>query len=155
VLGAHMLEICPSIAAQKPSLEIHPLSIGGKEDPVRLVFDAPPGPGLNAAVLDLGGRFRLLVKEVDVVAPLAPLPKLPVARALWEARPNLEVAAGAWILAGGPHHTSFSQAVTTEQIEAFAEMAGVELLVIDTDTKLREFMNFIRWNESYYGRAGF
>jgi L-arabinose isomerase len=150
VLGAHMLEICPSIAAQRPSLEIHPLSIGGKEDPVRLVFDAPPGPAVNAAVLDLGGRFRMLVNELDVVAPLEPLPRLPVARALWHARPNLETAAGAWILAGGPHHTGFSQSVTTEHLEAFAEMAGVELLVIDNDTKLRDFKHELRWNEAYY-----
>jgi L-arabinose isomerase len=149
VLGAHMLEICPSIAAQKPSLEIHPLSIGGKEDPVRLVFDAPPGPAVNAAVLDLGGRFRMLVNELDVVAPLEPLPKLPVARAVWQARPNLETAAGAWILAGGPHHTGFSQAVTKDQLEAFAEMAGIELLVIDDETNLRDFKNQIRWNEAY------
>jgi L-arabinose isomerase len=150
VLGAHMLEICPSIAAGRPSLEIDSLSIGGRQDPVRLVFDAPPGPAVNAAVLDLGGRFRMLVNELDVIAPLEPLPKLPVARALWHARPNLETAAGAWILAGGPHHTGFSQAVTTEQLEAFAEMAGVELLVIDNDTTLRDFRNQIRWNEAYY-----
>jgi L-arabinose isomerase len=150
VLGAHMLEICPSIAAQKPSLEIDPLSIGGKEDPVRLVFDAPPGPAINAAVLDLGNRFRLLVNEVDVVAPLEPLPKLPVARALWHARPNLETAAATWILAGGPHHTSFSQAVTTDQLEAFADIAGVELLVIDNETRPRDFKNQIRWNEAAY-----
>jgi L-arabinose isomerase len=154
VLGAHMLEICPSIAADRPSLEIHPLSIGGKEDPVRLVFDAPPGPGINAAILDLGGRFRLLVNEVDVVAPLAPLPKLPVARALWEAKPNLSTAAAAWIYAGGPHHTGFSQAVTTAHIEAFAEMAGVELVVIDKGTRLRDFKNELRWNEAYFRLAG-
>ncbi len=153
VLGAHMLEICPSIAAQRPSLEIHPLSIGGKEDPVRLVFDALSGPAVNAAVLDLGERFRILVNEVDVVAPLEPLPKLPVARAVWQARPNLETAAAAWILAGGPHHTGFSQAVTTEHLEAFAEMAGVELLVIDDETTLRDFRNEIRWNEAYYRLA--
>jgi L-arabinose isomerase len=150
VLGAHMLEICPSIAARKPSLEIHPLSIGGKEDPVRLVFDAPPGPAVNAAVLDLGGRFRMLVNELEVVAPVEPLPKLPVARALWHALPNLQTAAAAWILAGGPHHTGFSQAVTTEHLEAFAEMAGVELLVIDKDTTLRRFKNELRWNAASY-----
>jgi L-arabinose isomerase len=150
VLGAHMLEICPSIAAQKPSLEIHPLSIGGKEDPVRLVFDAPAGSAINAAVLDMGGRFRILVNEVDVVAPLEPLPKLPVARALWHARPSLETAAGVWILAGGPHHTSFSQSVTTDQLETFAEIAGVELLVIDNDTTVRDFKNQLRWNDAYY-----
>jgi L-arabinose isomerase len=154
VLGAHMLEICPSIAAGRPSLEIHPLSIGGKEDPVRLVFDAPPGPAVNAAILDLGGRFRLLVNEVDVVATPEPLPKLPVARAVWQCRPNLNTAAAAWIHAGGPHHTGFSQAVTTEQLEAFADMAGVELVVIDNDTTLRRFKNELRWSEAYYRLAG-
>jgi L-arabinose isomerase len=154
VLGAHMLEICPSIASDRPLLEIHPLSIGGKEDPVRLVFDAPPGPAINAAILDLGGRFRFLVNEVEVVAPLEPLPKLPVARALWAAKPNLSTAAAAWIYAGGPHHTGFSQAVTTAHMEAFAEMAGVELVVIDDDTKLRDFKNELRWNEAHYRLAG-
>jgi L-arabinose isomerase len=154
VLGAHMLEICPSIAAGRPSLEIHPLSIGGKEDPVRLVFDAPPGPAINAALLDLGNRFRMLVNEVEAVAPQKPLPKLPVARALWEPRPDLPTAASAWIHAGGPHHTSFSQAVTTDQMAAFAEMAGIELLVIDDQTSLREFKNQIRWNEAYFHLAG-
>jgi len=154
VLGAHMLEICPSIAARKPSCEIHPLGIGGKEDPVRLVFDAPPGPAVNAAVLDMGGRFRMLVNELEVVKPLEPLPKLPVARAVWHTRPDLPTAAGAWILAGGPHHTGFSQAVTTEQLEMFAEMAGVELLVIDNDTTLRDFKNQLRWNEAYYRLQG-
>jgi L-arabinose isomerase len=151
VLGAHMLEICPSIAAGRPSLEIHPLSIGGKEDPVRLVFDAPPGPATNAAILDLGGRFRMLVNEIDVVAPLEPLPKLPVARAVWRPRPDFQTAATAWILAGGPHHTSFSQAVTTEQLEAFAEMADVELVVIDADTCVRTFKRHLRVNEAHYG----
>jgi L-arabinose isomerase len=154
VLGAHMLEICPSIAAKRPSLEIHPLGIGGKEDPVRLVFDAPPGPAINAAVLDMGGRFRLLVNELDVRAPIEPLPKLPVARAVWHARPNLATAAAAWILAGGPHHTSFSQAVTTEHLEAFADMAGVELLVIGERTTVSEFKKELRWNEAYYRLAG-
>jgi len=154
VLGAHMLEICPSIAAGKPSLEIHPLGIGGKEDPVRLVFDAPPGPAVNAAIMDMGGRFRMIVNELDVVAPEKPLPKLPVARALWHTRPNLETAAAAWILAGGPHHTSFSQALSTEHLEGFAEMAGVELLVIDEGTKLRDFKNELRWNEAYYEKRG-
>jgi L-arabinose isomerase len=154
VLGAHMLEICPSIAAGKPSLEIHPLGIGGKEDPVRLVFDAAPGPAVNAAIMDMGGRFRMIVNELSVVEPSEPLPKLPVARAVWHARPNLETAAAAWILAGGPHHTSFSQALTTEHLEIFAEMAGVELLVIDDDTKLRDFKNQLRWNEAFFHLAG-
>jgi L-arabinose isomerase len=153
-LGAHMLEICPSIAAGRPSIEVHPLSIGGKEDPVRLVFDAPGGPAVNAAIMDMGGRFRMIVSELDVVAPLAPLPRLPVARALWHAKPDLETAAAAWIIAGGPHHTSFSQALTTDYLEIYAEMAGIELLVIDDDTKLREFKKEIRANEAYYHMVG-
>lgn len=149
VLGAHMLEICPSIAKGKPSLEVHPLGIGGKADPVRLVFDTPPGPGLNASLIDLGNRFRLLVNEVDVVKS-RPLPKLPVARALWRCRPTLTTAATAWIYAGGAHHTGFSQAVTTEMLEDFATMAGIELVVIDADTRLRAFKQELGWNEVYY-----
>jgi len=152
VLGAHMLEICPSIAAGTPRAEIHPLSIGGKEDPVRLVFDTPPGPAVNAALLTLGHRSRMLVNEVDVVAPDEPLPKLPVARAVWAPRPGLATAAAAWILAGGPHHTSFSPALTSEHLEDFAEMAGVELLIIDAATTIRELKKELRCNESYYAR---
>jgi L-arabinose isomerase len=151
VLGAHMLEICPSIAKARPALEVHPLSIGGKADPARLVFDTPPGPGLNASLIDLGNRFRLLVNEVEVVAPEKPLPKLPVARAVWIPKPNLQVGAAAWIYAGGAHHTGFSQAVSTEVLEDFAEMAGLELVVIDAGTKVREFRQQLRWNEVYYG----
>ena len=151
VLGAHMLEICPSIAQGKQSLQVHPLGIGGKADPVRLVFDTPAGPGLNAAMLDMGNRFRLLVNEVEVVRPLKPLPKLPVARALWVPQPNLAVAAAAWIYAGGAHHTGFSQAVTTEILEDFATMAGIEFLVIDSETRLRQFRQELNWNEVYYG----
>ena len=153
VLGAHMLEICESIAAAKPSLEIHPLGIGGKEDPVRLVFDAPPGRALNASMIDLGNRFRLLVNEVDVVAPPEPLPKLPVARALWECRPDFKTACAAWIYAGGAHHTGFSYAVTTEHLEDFAEIAGIELAVIDADTRLRAFRHELRSEELYYHLA--
>jgi L-arabinose isomerase len=152
VLGAHMLEICPTTAAAKPQLEIHPLGIGGKADPVRLVFDVPQGPAINASVLDLGNRFRLVTNEVDVVAPDAPLPKLPVARAVWVPRPDLKTAAAAWILAGGAHHTGFSQAVTAAHLEDFAEMAGLEFLTIDGDTKLRDFKRELRWNEMYYHR---
>jgi len=156
VLGAHMLEICPSIAKGKPSLEVHPLGIGGKADPARLVFDTPPGPAVNAAMMDMGNRFRLLVNEVDVVEPEAPLPKLPVARTVWVPKPNLQVAASAWIYSGGSHHTGFSQAVNTEMLEDFANMAGIELLVIDADTKLREFRRELNWNEAYFGlRGGF
>jgi len=151
VLGAHMLEICPSIAKGKPSLEVHPLGIGGKADPVRLVFNTPPGPGLNASMLDMGNRFRLLVNEVEVVPPTKPLPKLPVARALWDPKPNLATAAAAWIYAGGAHHTGFSQAVTTEMLEDFATIAGIEFLVIDAETRLRQFRHELNWNELYYG----
>jgi L-arabinose isomerase len=150
VLGAHMLEICESIAAGQPALEIHPLGIGGKADPVRLVFDTPAGPALNASLIDLGGRFRLIVNQVAVVPPDAPLPKLPVARALWVPEPNLKTAAAAWILAGGAHHTGFSQAVTAEHLEDFAEIAGVEFVLIDNNTRLAEFKKELRWNEAYY-----
>ncbi|TWT83998.1 L-arabinose isomerase [Planctomycetes bacterium CA13] len=139
VLGAHMLEICPSIAAGKPSCEVHPLGIGGKSDPVRLVFTTPPGPAINLAMLDLGDHFRLLVNEVDAVAPEHPLPNLPVASALWNPRPDLKTAAAAWIYAGGPHHTVFSQALTSEHIEDFAEIMGLECLFIDAETRLRSF----------------
>jgi L-arabinose isomerase len=151
VLGAHMLEICPSIAKGKPSLEVHPLGIGGKADPVRLVFNTPPGPGLNASMIDMGNRFRLLVNEVEVVSPVKPLPRLPVARALWDPKPNLATAAAAWIYAGGAHHTGFSQAVTTEILEDFTAIAGIELLVIDAETRLRQFRQELNWNELYYG----
>jgi L-arabinose isomerase len=155
VLGAHMLEICPSIAKGKPSLQVHPLGIGGKADPVRLVFDTPAGAGLNASMVHLGNRFRLVVNEVEVVAPQKPLPKLPVARAVWECQPNLQVAAACWIHAGGAHHTGFSQAVTTEMLEDFAEMSGTELLLIDDKTELRDFKKELRNNEVYYAlRSG-
>jgi L-arabinose isomerase len=150
VLGAHMLEVCPSIAAGKPSLQMHPLGIGGKDDPARLVFDARPGPAVNVAIMDMGSRFRLVVNEVDVVEPSAPLPKLPVARALWVPRPDLVTAASAWIYAGGAHHAGYSQAVGTPHLLDFAEMAGLECLVIDGSTRLAEFKKEIRWNEMYY-----
>jgi L-arabinose isomerase len=153
VLGAHMLEICESIAAGKPSLEIHPLGIGGKEDPVRLVFNAPAGPAINASMIDLGNRFRLLVNEVDVVKPPKPLPKLPVARAIWNCRPDFKTACAAWIQAGGAHHTGFSYAVTTEHMEDFAEIASLELVIIDHHTDLRDFKQQLRNNELYYHLA--
>jgi L-arabinose isomerase len=155
VLGAHMLEICPSIAGNaQPSLEIHPLSIGGKEDPARLVFDARTGPAVNVTLIDVGERFRMVVNEVEVVPPDEPLPKLPVARAVWLPRPNLKTAAAAWILAGGAHHTGFSQALTVAHLEDFAELAGVELVTIDATTSLTGFKRELRWNDVYYGRAG-
>jgi L-arabinose isomerase len=150
VLGSHMLEICPSIAAAKPAVEIHPLGIGGKGDPARMVFDAREGAAINVAIMDLGNRFRLLVNEVDVIEPPHPLPKLPVARAVWKCRPDLKVAVGAWIHAGGTHHTGFSYAVTTEHIEDLAEIAGVEAAIIDADTAVREFKQTLRNNEIYY-----
>ena len=153
VLGAHMLEICPSIARGRPSLQIHPLGIGGKADPVRLVFDTTPGPAVNAAMMDLGNRFRLLVNEVEVVPPDKPLPKLPVARALWRCKPDLPTSAAAWIYAGGAHHTGFSLAVTTAMLEDFAGMAGLELVIIDDSTRLREFKKELRHNEVYYALA--
>jgi L-arabinose isomerase len=150
VLGAHMLEICESIAATKPRLEILPLSIGGKADPVRLIFDAHTGPAIGASIIDLGGRFRIVANVVDVVPTDAPLPKLPVARALWLPKPNLKVAAAAWIYAGGAHHTSFSYSVTAEQLREFAEMAGVEFLLIDEKTDVDSFKEKLRWNDLYY-----
>jgi L-arabinose isomerase len=153
VLGAHMLEICESIAAGKPSLEIHPLGIGGKEDPVRLVFDAPAGAAINASIIDLGNRFRLLVNEVDVVAPPQPLPKLPVARAVWKCRPDFKTACAAWIYAGGAHHTGFSYSVTTEHMQDFADMAGVELAIIDAETRIRDFKQQLLNDEIYYHLA--
>ena len=144
VLGSHMLEVCPSIAAGKPSLEVHPLGIGGKADPVRLVFTAPSGPAVVASMIDMGDRFRLIVNEVDVIQPDEPLPKLPVARAVWLPKPNLKIAAAAWIYAGGAHHTGFSQALTTEHMEDFAEIVGIELIVIDAETRLRELRRQLR-----------
>jgi L-arabinose isomerase len=153
VLGSHMLEVCESITAGKPKLEIHPLGIGGKEDPVRLVFDAHPGNAINVSVVDLGNRFRFIVNEVKVVKPPKPLPKLPVARAIWECFPDFKTACAAWIYAGGAHHTGFSYPVTTEHIEDLTEIAGVEMVVIDDQTKIREFTRELRQNEIYYHLA--
>ncbi len=150
VLGAHMLEICPSVASEKPSIEAHPLSIGGKDDPVRLVFEAAPGPALNVTIIDLGHRFRMIVNEVEVVRAEHELPNLPVARAVWKPKPDLETAAAGWILAGGAHHTGFSLALTTEYLEDFAAMNDIELLLIDDTTALRELKNALHWNEAYY-----
>ena len=150
VLGAHMLEVCESIAETRPTLEIHPLGIGGKEDPVRLVFDAPAGRAVNASLIDLGNRFRLIVNEVNAVRPLEPLPKLPVARAVWECLPDFKTACAGWIYAGGAHHTGYSYAVTAEHLEDFAEIAGIELAVIDADTRLRHFKQLLHQNDVYY-----
>jgi L-arabinose isomerase len=153
VLGAHMLEICESVADGKPSCEVHPLGIGGKADPVRLCFNVASGPAINVSVLDMGSRFRILVNEVVAVKPKHDMPKLPVARVLWDAKPNLAEAATAWIYAGGAHHTCYSQNLTTEYIRDFADIAGVEFVVIDRNTKIDEFRNHLRWNDLYYHLA--
>lgn len=150
VLGAHMLEICPTIAADKPSLEVHPLGIGGKEDPARLVFNSQAGAGVNVAIMDMGNRFRLLINPAKVITAPEDLPKLPVARALWKPEPDFNTALAAWIYAGGAHHTAFSLAIGSEEIEDFAEIAGVEALMINKQTSLRSFREQIRNNEVYY-----
>ncbi|MDE3183730.1 MAG: L-arabinose isomerase [Bacteroidota bacterium] len=147
VLGSHMLEICPSIAHGKPSCEIHPLGIGGKEDPVRLVFNVSGGNALNASVVDMGNRFRLLVNEVEAIAPVHDLPKLPVARVLWKPKPDMSTGCGAWILAGGAHHTCFSQNLTAEHLGDFADMADIEYVLISEQTNIRDFKNELRWND--------
>ncbi len=150
VLGSHMLEICPSIAAGKPTLEVHPLGIGGKADPVRLVFTSPAGPAVVASVVDMGSRFRMIVNEIDVITPKQDLPKLPVARTLWLPKPNLKVAAAAWIYAGGAHHTGFSQALTTEHLADFAEIAGIELVRIDAETRIPQLRRELLWSDAAY-----
>lgn len=150
VLGSHMLEICPTIAANQVNCEVHPLGIGGKEDPVRLVFNAAAGPALNVSLVDLGNRFRLIVNEVEAIEVTESFPKLPTARALWKPQPSMEVGLQAWILAGGAHHTVYSQNLTTEYIEDLAEMLDIELVVIDKDTKIRGLKNELRLNEIFY-----
>jgi L-arabinose isomerase len=153
VLGAHMLEVCPTIALAKPSLEIHPLSIGGKEDPARLVFKTAPGNAINVSVIDMGNRFRMIVNEVEVVK-CPDMPKLPVASVLWKPLPDLKTGAAAWILAGGAHHTGFSSAINSEYLEDFAGMTGVEFVLIGKDCNLSSLKNELRWNEVYYQIAG-
>ena len=148
VLGSHMLEICPTIAAGRPKVEVHPLGIGGKADPVRLVFDCPAGPALNATLIDLGNRFRLIVNEVEAVVPKQDLPNLPVARVLWQVKPDLATGVAAWLLAGGAHHTGYSQSLTAEYLEDFAEIAGIEFVLIDEETRLRTFKNELRAGEA-------
>jgi len=150
VLGAHMLEICESIADGKASCEIHPLGIGGKTDPVRLVFNAAAGPAINASIIDMGNRFRLLVNEVVAVSPEHDLPKLPVARVLWKPYPDMKTGCTAWILAGGAHHTCYSQNLTAAHLQDFADMARIEFALIGEKTELRQFRNELRWNEAYY-----
>jgi L-arabinose isomerase len=150
VLGSHMLEICPSIANTKPSCEIHPLGIGGKADPVRLVFNVASGSALNASMIDMGNRFRLLVNEVTAVKPKNDLPKLPVARVLWKPLPDMNTGCAAWILAGGAHHTVYSQNLTTEHLQDFAEMANIEMITIGKETTIPNIKNELRWNDMYY-----
>ncbi|WP_101789861.1 L-arabinose isomerase [Nonomuraea indica] len=153
ILGAHMLEVCPSIAAGTPSCEIHPLGIGGREDPVRLVFDATPGPGVVVGLADMGDRFRLVANEIDIVTPPEPLPSLPVARAVWRPRPDLRTSTEAWLTAGAPHHTVLSTAVGAEELTDLSDMLGVELLLIDAGTTTRQFAKELRWNQAYYRLA--
>lgn len=153
ILGAHMLEVCPSIAGGRPRLEVHPLSIGGKEDPVRLVFDAHPGEAVAACVTDMGSRFRIVATVVDVVKPLKPLPRLPVARAVWKPRPDLATNAAAWIYAGGSHHTSLSFSVSPAALRDFAAMCGIECVVIDERTELDAFRDALRWSDLYWHLA--
>ena len=150
VLGAHMLEICPSITKEKPSCEIHPLGIGGKEDPVRLVFNGAPGAALNASIIDMGERFRMLVNTVEAVKAPQEIPKLPVARVIWKPLPDMPTACTAWILAGGAHHTCYSQNLRVECLEDFAAMAGIEFVRIGKETNLYQFRNELRWNDMYY-----
>jgi L-arabinose isomerase len=150
VLGSHMLEICPTIAKGKVNCEVHPLGIGGKEDPVRLVFDVPEGPAINVSLVDIGNRFRLIVNEVEAIEIDEKFPKLPTARALWKPQPNMEVGLQAWILAGGAHHTVYSQNITTEYLEDFAEMLDIELVVIDKNTTIRSFKSELKYNNVVY-----
>jgi L-arabinose isomerase len=149
-LGAHMLEVCPSIASGVPSCEIHPLSIGGKEDPVRLVFNGAAGPSINASVVDMGNRFRISVAKVNVVDPPESMPNLPVARSVWKPEPDLARAAEAWILTGGSHHSGHSSALTVEHLEDFARIVGVEMVTIDNKTDIRQLEKELLWNDAAY-----
>lgn len=150
VLGSHMLEICPSIASNKPSCEIHPLGIGGKADPVRLVFNSAAGPAMNVSLIDMGNRFRLLVNEVEAVNPEQDLPRLPVARVMWKPLPDMKTGCAGWIYSGGAHHTVYSQNLTAEHIEDLAAMANVEMVLIGKNTSLYQLKNELRWNEVYF-----
>ncbi|MFI9119727.1 L-arabinose isomerase [Streptomyces bikiniensis] len=153
ILGAHMLEVCPSLTTATPSCEIHVLGIGGREDPVRLVFDADPGPAVVVGLADMGDRFRLVANHIDVVAPPEPLPELPVARAVWRPRPDLRTSTEAWLTAGAPHHTVLTTALGSEELDDLAEMLRTELAVIDEDTTVRTFTRELRWNQAYHRLA--
>jgi L-arabinose isomerase len=153
ILGAHMLEVCPTISDKKVSCEIHPLSIGGRSDPVRLVFNAGTGPAVVVALMDMGDRFRLLANQIDLVTPDRPMPKLPVGRAVWQPRPNMPTATEAWLMAGGSHHTALTRALGPEPLADFADIAGLEFLLIDADTTIQGFKKELRWNQAYYRLA--
>ncbi len=150
VLGAHMLEICPSIAAKKPKLVVQPLGIGGKDAPARLIFESATGDAMNVTLIDMGNRFRMIVNTLDVIEPLESMPKLPVASAFWKTHPNLADGAAAWIYAGGTHHSVFTLALTPEYIETFSEYADIEYVIIDKNTNLSDFKKELKWNEVYY-----
>jgi L-arabinose isomerase len=150
VLGSHMLEIDASLASGKASLEVHPLGIGGKADPARLVFNVAGGPAVNASLIDMGNRFRLLINEVEAVEPQHDLPKLPVARVLWKPYPDMKTGCAAWIYAGGAHHTAYSQNLTAEHLQDFADIAGLEFIRIGKDTRIDQLRNELRWNEMAY-----
>jgi L-arabinose isomerase len=150
VLGAHMLEVCPSISYEKPRLEIHPHTIGIKKDIARLVFSGKPGPAINISTIDLGDRFRIIANALNTVEPPAAMPNLPVAKVLWEPEPSLEVSGAAWIHAGGAHHSVYTQGITLEMLEDFAEMCGVELVVIDAETNIRSFKHQLRNSAAYF-----
>jgi L-arabinose isomerase len=154
ILGAHMLEICPTIAAARPSCEIHPLFVGGREDPVRLVFSGAAGPGVVVGLVDMGTRLRLVANEIDAIDPPADLPRLPVARALWVPRPDFTTSAESWLFAGGPHHTAYSQAVGLDVLRDFAEMVGVELVAIGARTDAEQFRRELLWSNAYWHLAG-
>ncbi|MCL2264697.1 MAG: L-arabinose isomerase [Treponema sp.] len=151
-LGAHMLEICPSIAEGKPRIEVHPLGIGGKADPARMVFNAAPGQAVLATLVDLGSRFRMIVNEVETIKIENEMPRLPVARALWKPYPNIYDAAESWILCGGAHHSVYSSALTAEYFRDWAEICGIEFVLIDKNTNVNKLKDELRWSEAYYNR---
>ena len=154
ILGAHMLEVCPTIAAARPSCEIHPLFVGEREDPVRLVFTGAAGPGVVVGMVDMGTRLRLVANEIDAIDPPADLPELPVARALWVPKPDFTTSAESWLVAGGPHHTAYSQAIGLEVLRDFAEMVGVELVAIGAETDAEQLRREIQWSNAYWHLAG-
>jgi L-arabinose isomerase len=153
ILGAHMLEVCPTIAGDEPRVEVHPLSIGGREDPARLVFTAAPGEGVVVGWCDLGDRFRWVANEIDVVEPDEPLPNLPVARAVWQPRPDFATATEGWLTAGGPHHTVLSTALGAEELTDLAEVFSTELVLIDAGTTRRSLAKELRWSAAYHRLA--